>query len=307
MRPRARSPARRTAPLRGLACALLLVGAVPAGWAATWTDALGRRVEVSDQPRRLVSLAPSVTEILFALGLGDRVAGVTDFCDYPPAAKTKPRVGGYAEPSLEALVALKPDLVVASADSTKPQLVHRLESLGVPVYVVYPRTYREVAQTIRTLGRVTGALRAGEALAASLEDTARRTQAAVAGRPRPRVLLCVMVRPLVVAGPGTFVDDLIRLAGGVNVVPRGPSHYPTWGPEALLAHDPDVIVVTPHPGDPDPRTAFGKWPELRAVRTRRLQTVEANWVQRPGPRLVEGLRALASALHRVEVPERVRP
>lgn len=290
-----------------MACALLLLWVPPAGAVVTWTDALSRRVQVPNRPRRIVSLAPSVTEILFALGLGDRVAGVTDFCDYPPPAKVKLKVGGYAEPNLEALVALKPDLVLASADSTKPQLVNRLERLGVPVYVVYPQTFREVAQTIRNLGRVTGAIEAGEALAASLEDTARRTQAAVADRPRPRALLCVMVRPLVVAGPGTFVDDLLRLAGGANVVPPGPSHYPAWGPEALLAQDPDVIVAMPHPGDPDPRSAFDRWPELRAVRTRRIVTVETNWVQRPGPRLADGLRALAKALHGVDVPARAGP
>jgi iron complex transport system substrate-binding protein len=296
------TPLRRAGPLRGLACALALLWLAPQAWAATWTDALGRRVEVPDRPRRIVSLAPSVTEILFALGLGDRVAGVTNFCDYPPAARSKPRVGSYADPSLEALVALKPDLVVASADSTKPQLVGHLERLGVPVYVVYPQSFREVAATIRNLGRVAGAPKAGEDLATSMEDTARRVGAAVAGRPKPRVLLCVMVRPLVVAGPGTFVDDLLRLAGGVNVVPPGPSRYPTWGPEALLAQDPDVIVATPHPGDPEPRRAFDRWPELRAVRTKRVATVEANWIQRPGPRLADGLRALAKALYRVEVP-----
>lgn len=293
-------PAGVPAVLGRLAFALLLL-ASPSSPAAVWADALGRRVVAPAVPRRIVSLVPSVTEILFALGLEDRVAGVTDFCDFPAEARRKPKVGGYAEPSLETLVALKPDLILASADSTKPQLVGRLERLGVPVYVVYPQTYREVVETVRAVGRVTGEAAAGERLARRLEETARRTREAVAGRRPVRALLCVMVRPLVVVGPGTFGDDLLRLAGGVNVVPAGPSHYPTWGPEALLAADPEVIVATPHPGDPDPRAAFARWPELAAVRARRVSVVEPDLLQRPGPRLADGLRALALALHGVDV------
>lgn len=295
-----RTTARSSAPAR-LACALLFVFVLRDAGAAVWPDALGRRVQVPSEPRRIVSLVPSVTEILFALGLGDRVAGVTDFCDYPPEARRKPRVGGYAEPSLEVLVALQPDLVFASADSTKPQLVSRLERLGLPVYVVYPKTYADVVETVRSVGRVAGAAAAGERLAANMEGAARRTREAVAGRRAVRALLSVMVRPLVVVGPGTFGDDLLRLAGGENVVPAGPSHYPTWGPEALYAADPEVIVVTPHPGETDPQAAFTRWPELRAVREGRVVAVAPDSVQRPGPRLADGLRALARALHGVEV------
>jgi iron complex transport system substrate-binding protein len=237
-----------------------------------------------------------VTEILFALGLGDRVVGVTDWCTFPAEAAQKPKIGRYADPSLEAVVSQAPDLVVASADSTKPALVARLEGAGLPVYVVYPRTLPETAETMRGIGRVTGAAKEGERLARELEDAARRAGGRSSPRGHPRVLLCVSLRPLVVAGPKTLAGDLIRAVGGENVVPPGPASYPTWGMEAVLAKDPDVIIVSPHPGEPDPAQIFGARRELRAVSNGRVVTVEADWVHRPGPRLALGLDALARAV-----------
>ncbi|MFU8855485.1 MAG: ABC transporter substrate-binding protein [Deferrisomatales bacterium] len=274
---------------------------LPCAEAASWVDAVGRRVDVPDAPARIVSLVPSVTETLFALGLGEQVVGVTEFCTFPPGALAKPRVGSYAAPSLEAVAALTPELVFASADMTRPAAVARLESLGIPVYVVYPRSLAGTVQMLRDVGAVAGAPRAGQGLAQELESTVERVKAAVSGRERPGVLLCVMVQPLVVTGPGTLADDLITTAGGRNCVPPGPAGYPTWGPEAVLAADPDVIVVSPHPGQPDPGALFRKWPELRAVAQRRVVAVETDWVHRPGPRLSLGLEALARAIHGAEV------
>lgn len=258
---------------------------------------MGRTLEVPAEPRRLVSLVPSVTEVLFALGLGDRVVGVTEFCTFPPEARAKPRVGGYAAPGVEAVVGLEPDLVFAAADSTPMATVSRLAEVGIAVYVVYPRDLASSAQTLRAIGAIAGAPEAGEGLAVALEGAVRQVSAAVAGRARPRVLLCVMVRPLVVAGQGTLADDLIRVAGGQNVVPQGPLRFPTWGAEAILAADPEVIVVSPHPGQDDPTGAFRAWPELRAVAAGRVVALEADWIHRPGPRLTLGLEALARTLH----------
>ena len=187
--------------MRPLFVLLLLFAGLPAAAkSATWTDALGRRVEVPASPRRIVSLAPSVTEVLFALGLGERVVGVTEYADYPPAARRKPQVGSYAAPSLEAIVAARPDLVVAAGDVDSPALVAQLSALHIPVYVVYPRTLDDTLALLARLGAVTGVPASGARLAASLRRTIARVEAAVAGRPPVRVLLCEMVRPLVVAG-----------------------------------------------------------------------------------------------------------
>ncbi len=268
--------------------------------AATWTDAVGRRVVLPDEPQRIVSLVPAVTEILFALGLDERIVGVTRFCDWPAAARRKPKVGGYANPSLEAVLQRRPDLVFVSADAVGPALLARMERLGLTVYVVYPRGLDETLAMMRAVGRVTGRPAAGEQLAGELAAALARVRRVVAGRSRPRVLFCVMSRPLTVAGPDTLVGDLIAAAGGINVVPAGPSRYPTWGREALLLADPEVIVVSPHPGTPDPTGLFAAWPELTAVKTGRIVSVDPDWVHRPGPRLARGLVALAAAFHGID-------
>lgn len=265
--------------------------------AATWIDAVERRVELPDAPQRIVSLVPSVTEILFALGLEEQIVGVTSFCNFPESALAKPRVGGYSDPSLEAVILQQPDLVFISADSSSPALLSRMEQLGLPVYVVYPRSLEETIAMLRAVGQVTGTAQGGEQLARQLEESVARTQAAVAGRKRPRVLFCIMVQPLIVAGPESLVGDLIAAAGGTNIVPAGPNRYPTWGSEALVLADPDLIVISPHPGTPNPAELFSGWPELRAVKENRIVSVAPDWIHRPGPRLNLGLAVLAAALH----------
>ena len=289
--------------MRRVLALLLLFGVwLPVGaGAATWTDALGRRVEITAAPQRIVSLVPSVTEVLFALGLGPRVVGVTQYSDYPPSARLKPHVGNYDAPSIEAIVATHPDLVIAGADVDSPTLVERLSALHIPVYVVYPQTLDDTIAMLAQLGKVTGAPAAGARLSASLRRTVDRAKAAVAGRPPERVLLCEMLRPLVVAGPRTLADDLLQVAGGQNVVTAGPLRYPTWGPEGVLAADPQVIIVAPHPGGPDPIGYFRRWPELTAVRTDHVVTIDADWLQFPGPRLACGLAALVKALHGIDL------
>lgn len=279
-------------------------------FAATWVDAVGRKVEIIEEPQRIISLVPSVTEILFELGLEDRIVGVTSFCTYPEQARKKPRVGSYSDPSLEALTLQQPDLVIISADSANPALITRMERLGLPVYVVYPRGIEETIAMISAVGQVTGKAQAGERMAQQLKDAVKQIEAAVAGRPRPRVLFCVMVRPLTVAGPDTLVGNLIKAAGGENVVPAGANRYPTWGGESLLLADPDLIIVSPHPGTPNPSDLFSVWPELKAIRENRIISVHPDWVHRPGPRLNLGLAALAEAIHGIglnSADERERP
>lgn len=278
--------------LHGLVCGL------NQATAATWTDALGRFVTAPAAPARIVSLAPSVTEILFALGAGERVVGVTTYCDYPDAARAKPKVGTYAEPSLEVVVSLAPDLVVAAADSAKPAFVARLEEARVPVYVVYPRSLRETMDSMRAIGQVVGLAAAGEQLALQLEQAIAAAQGG-GGRARehPSVLLCIMLQPLVVAGPGTLADDLIRAVGARNAVPAGPARFPTWGMESVLEADPDVILLATHGDAADPDTHFGRWPELGAVAGGRVRSLNADWIHRPGPRLTLGLEAMVRAVH----------
>lgn len=293
---------KRVSPFLVIAAWVLLIeGAGSLAAAATFTDMLGRTLSVPEPPRRIVSLVPSVTEVLYSLGVEDRLVGVTTFCTYPEAATSKPLVGGYADPSLEAIIARKPDLLIVSAAVTTPTQVARYEKLGVPTFVIHATGLPSTIQMLRQIGEVTGVPEAGEELAQRLEAMRDRVRSAVAKRSRPTVLTAVMVTQLTVAGPKTLIHDLLEAAGGNNVVPDTPVRYPTWGPEAVVAADPEVIIVSPHPGQPEPGALFHRWPVLSAVRSQRVVSVEADWLQRPGPRLALGLQALVKAFHGIDV------
>ena len=265
--------------------------------AATFTDAVGRQVVVTEPPRRIISLVPSVTEILFALGAQEQLVAVTDACTYPDAATELPNVGQYADPSLEQILLQRPDLVFASADMNRPDQVKRLESLNIPVFVVYPNRVQETLETIRAIGQVTGHIETAEMLIDDFSRRLQRVEQQLEKRPRVSALVCVMLQPLVVAGPNTIVGDILRYAGAVNPVPAGNNNYPTWNMEALLRIDPEVIIVSAHPGQPAPAMVFDQWPQLRAVREQRIIETVADWIHRPGPRMILGIEALAKALH----------
>ncbi|MFO7765896.1 MAG: cobalamin-binding protein [Pelovirga sp.] len=265
--------------------------------AATFTDAVGREVVLDEPPRRIISLVPSVTEILFALGAEEQLVAVTDACTYPEAATSLPNVGQYADPSLEQILLQRPDLVFAAADMNRPDQVKRLESLNIPVFVVYPNTVRETLDTILAIGQVTGHTDAAEDLVDDFSERLRHIEQQLQHRPRVTALVCVMLQPLVVAGPDTIVGDILRYAGAVNPVPASNNNYPTWNMEALLHTDPEVIIVSAHPGQPAPAAVFDQWPQLQAVREQRIIETVADWIHRPGPRMILGIEALAKALH----------
>ncbi len=264
---------------------------------AQFTDAVNRQISIPHPPQRIVSLVPSVTEILFKLGLEKHIVAVTDFCTYPQAALKLPKVGNYADPSLESILLQKPDLIIAAADMNRPALVRRLELLKIPVYVVYPQTVAETLKTIQNLGKITGAEEQSSQLAGSIKMKIQRIQQKIVNAKRPTTLECVLLQPLTVAGPDTFVADIIATAGGHNIVPKGPSRYPTWNTEALLSTNPETIVVSSYPGQPDPNRYFDTWPQLQAVRNQRIIHIDADWIHRPGPRMILGIETLAKALH----------
>lgn len=265
------------------------------------TDALDRPVGGETVPKRIVSLVPAITEILYALGVEDRLVGVTSFCNYPEAAKAKPKVGEYARPNLEVLAVMQPDLLFMSADASSPEMLARFESLDIPVYIAYPRSVSDTSRLIRNLGSLLDRHDVAEELADKLDRVVDCAQQVTASRPKARVLCTVMSQPLVVAGQHTLLDNLVEISGGENVVPEGPNRYPTWGIESVIAADPDVILVSPHPGQVDPSAFYRSWPELKAVKNERLVTIDADLIQRPGPRLVPGLIAMTRALHGIEL------
>ncbi|MDY0291017.1 MAG: cobalamin-binding protein [Desulfuromonadaceae bacterium] len=268
------------------------------GTCATYIDALERRVELPQVPQRVVSLVPSVTETIYALGAHTQLVGVTDFCTYPPAAQSKPRVGAYNNPSIEAIAMLEPDLVIIAADMATPATLDILLKLGLPVYTVYPRSIAATVTMLRNLGLVLGYAEAGETLAHQLESRVAQLRAEVeqeAASDLPRAMLTIMVEPLVVAGADTLPGELLACAGGINVAQQG-NRYPMWNMETVLAQDPDIIIVSPHPGTSAPENFFLRFPQLRAVQHGTVIPVPADWLQRPGPRVLKGLNALRAAI-----------
>jgi iron complex transport system substrate-binding protein len=266
---------------------------------ASFTDELGRNVRVPERIERIVSLAPSITEIVFALGSGDRLVGVTRFSDYPPETSTIQKVGSYVNPDIEKIVALRPDLVLGTKDGNPKALVERLARLGVPTYVVNPRTLEEVVSTVRRLGQLIDAGPAASDLAGAMAERIRRVQRKVAGSPRPRVFFQIGVEPIVSAGRGTFIDVLIRMAGGVNVTGQM-SAYPHLSVERVLVARPEIIFVSSMARG----RAFEKvkgfweqWPGLPAVQGGRIHIVDSDILDRPSPRIVDGLETLAQLIH----------
>ncbi len=268
----------------------------------TITDDAGRTVTLGATPTRIVSIAPSNTEILFAVGAGDRVVAVDRFSDYPPEAKTRESLGSYVKPDLEKLVAAAPDLVLATNVHTK-QLVPQLESRGITVIVIEPTDLDGVLERILLVGRATGnELRAAE-LVRELRRRIEAVNAKVAGAPSPRIFFEIDPK-LYTAGPGTFIHDLIHRAGGTNIAADATTQYPQLSSETVVLKDPEVIVLADDVAGQSPETVKARpgWREVSAVRTGRIVSIHPDLTNRPGPRLVDGLEALAKALH----PDRFR-
>lgn len=268
-------------------------------FAETFTDDMGRSVEVRANPPRIVSLAPHITEILFDLDLGERVVGVTRYSDYPEEAKSKERVGSYVKLNLEKIVYLSPDLVLATADGNPKAVVDRLTDLGIPVYVVNAKEIGDIYSNIRSIGKVTGKSKEAEGIAYKLEKRISAVGDKVKGLARPRVFIQLGYSPLYTAGKNTFVDDLITLAGGVNIAGEEKIRYPVYSTEALLEREPEVIfsVLMGSEVDIKTDTFWQRWGSLPAVRDGHIYYVDPDIVNRPSPRIAEGLEFFARRLH----------
>jgi iron complex transport system substrate-binding protein len=246
--------------------------------------------------QRIVSLAPNVTEILFAIGAGESVVGVTRFCNAPDAARDLPKVGGYIDPNLEAILALEPTLVVGVEEAINGGVQARLEELKVPVLVVDTRTMEGLSSAVKLLSKVVSDPEEGRVLNAKIqatfEEVAQRTSSGV----RPRVLMVVGHQPLVVAGGGVFMDELIHAAGGVNVAGKTDQEYPVWSIEHVIRAAPDVIVLATMGGEAP--LAWEDFDMIPAVRDGRVKEVpDMEMLLRPGPRIGAGLLWLAGVIH----------
>lgn len=267
------------------------------------TDALGDRITLNAYPERIVSLAPSNTEILFALGAGDRIVAVTKYCDYPPEVERLTRIGGFSDASLELVVSVQPDLVVA-ARLNPLEALESLKRFDIPVFVLAPFTLEETIQAIRQTGRLIGRDEAADRLTKQLEariEAVRKTVSAIGQEDRPRVIWGRLAAPFYSAGPGSFIDDLIQTAGGTNIIGSG-NTWPQIDLETVVDRNPEVFIVSVESPERIPeeiarlRETSG-WKTIDAVKTGRVYHLDLDLLGRPGPRLVDGLERLAALLY----------
>jgi iron complex transport system substrate-binding protein len=248
--------------------------------------------------QRLVSLAPSVTETLFALGFGDHLVGVTTYCDYPEAARKLPKIGNFMSPSLEAIVAKRPDFVIGVSTATDPVKAREMERLGLKVNLISLAGVSEILSSIKSIARLLGSPEAGAKLAHDITLKFDQVRKRVAPAPRRSVLMAVGLRPLVAVGGKNFIDELISLAGGENIAGNAAQPWLNLPDEYVVAKAPQVIIEA---GMGSERGFSGKnWEDLKsipAVRERRVYAYPSDKILRPGPRIGEGLEEIARLVH----------
>lgn len=287
---------------------LVATGKAHADFSISVQDDRGVGLHLSRPPARIVSLAPSLTEIVFLLGAQERLVGVTRFCNVPPEASRLPRVGGVVDPDVERIVAARPDLVLCTIDGNPKAKVRILEELGIPCFAVGPQDLSAVFRTIERIGILLGVSEKAVRTADSLRRRAARAtgsgpcvgpgrEAEEASRPRrPRVLFAVSTSPVIVAGTGTFLDELIRRAGGTNAARGFTSRYPRLSVEDLVAASPDILLIAAMIGAERFPEAVAGWKEIPAFRDREVHSLDGDLVTRPGPRMVDALEEVSRIL-----------
>ena len=281
------------------AITLLLASGLPLT-AKTAEDQLGREIRVPDDPKRVVALAPSITEIIFALGQQDRLKGTTQFSNYPAEAAKLPKVGSYVRLDLERIVALNPDLCIAIKDGNPKAIVDRLQSLNIPVFAVNPRDLESLLLTIQKVGGILNASAKAKTLVEDMRIRLQQVDGLVSGIERqPRVFIQIGISPIISAGSNTFINELIVRAGGINVA-AGNSAYPHFSREQVLALAPDVLIITTMARSGAFEKAKADWNRLShmpAVRKNRIYMVDSDVFDRPSPRLFDALEILTRLLH----------
>lgn len=271
----------------------LVIGAGAVHAEVRVTDDYGRDVVLAAPARRVVSLAPHLTELMYAAGAGERLVGALAYSDYPPEAHNLPRVGSEAQIDLEAVVALKPDLVVAWPQSGSTRAVERIAALGIAVFRSEPRELEDIARTMQTLGRLTASEAPAAAAAHAFRARAAHLARAYASRPVVRAFYQVWDRPLITVNADHVISKVMRLCGGENVMADLPAIAPAIDRERVLRADPEVIVASGADGARPPwLDHWQAFPAMAAVRGGNLYAVRPELLQRHTPRILDGAEAL---------------
>jgi iron complex transport system substrate-binding protein len=268
--------------------------------AADFRDSLGRKVTVPFMPKRIVSLAPNITEMIYFLGLEERLVGVTQFSYFPKEAQKKPKVGVYTGVNIEKVVTLSPDLVIATADGNRREDVEMLEEAGIPVYVVNPRKVHQVLDTIENVGTLCGVHDRARHLVHCLRQRVTKVIKEVRNRKRPLIFLVINVKPLMSVNRSTIHHDVIYLAGGNNMTGDQPITYPTLSMEEVIKKGPDAIIISSMEREGEfekARKEWFRWPTLPAVQKGRVYCIDSDLIDRSAPRIVTGLEEMARLIH----------
>ncbi len=268
--------------------------------AAVYTDEIGRSVTVPENPGRIVSLAPNITETLFALGLDKEIVGVTVFSDYPEAAGKKAKVGSFVNLSLEKIVALEPDLVIATANGNRKKIILKLESMGISVYVIRPEGFEDIFKTIVNIGRITGKEDAAAALVDKLQRRVRKVRSMAGSVEKPRVFFQIGIDPIVSVGRDTIHNRLITLAGGINILGDVAIEYPRISIEKVIMKRPDIIIISSMKRGGKfarEKNKWNVWKDISAVKSGRIHVIDSDLTDHFSPRIVDGLEELFRIMH----------
>ncbi len=279
-----------------------VTGCQPKFQPGTYTDDMGRTVSINEIPERIVSHVPPITEILFALGLGERVVGVSDYADYPEEAKLKPSVGDYFNPSIENIVALDPDLVLT--DGHSEDILPQLDSLGITYIVIDPEDFDSIFKGIELLGKVTGVEGEASKLIKDMQEDISRVLSRVKDAPKVRVFYVIDATDLTLpwtAGPGSFIDSLITMAGGENIAAEATGAWVQFSIEEVVSSDPEIIILPAEHGTaftlPEVLEGHPAWRETTAVKQNGIYIIEGDLVNRSGPRIVQRRDEVAQTIH----------
>ncbi len=257
-------------------------------------DDLGRSVKIPVKVERIISLAPNLTENIFAVGAGDRLIGDTTYCNYPPEAENISRIGDTINPNLERIIALKPQIVFVSTASQIEAFTETLQRQNIAVFVTNPQNIDGVYKSLAQIGEITGETEKANQLIESLKKRAAAVEAATGSATRLKVFVQISREPLFTIGKQAFITDLVARAGGVSATANINEAYPKFSKESALALQPDVIILSESEDNREPNDVFKNSP---AVKNQKVFRINADLISRPGPRLVDALEQIAKALH----------
>jgi iron complex transport system substrate-binding protein len=277
----------------------VLFWVLPLG-AAQYADALGRKIIIPSHPERIISLAPSVTETLFGLGLNREIVGVTRCCDYPEAARRKPKIGDFLNVSVEKIVSFHPDLIIGVMDGMKADTLKRLEKAGLPIYLVNPISLEGIFKMVEEIGALTGKTASAKRLAQDLRKRVHAVSSLTKNAPKPRIFFQIGTDPMVTVGRNTLHHELITLAGGINIAAGAKISYPRFSMEEVVARRPDFIIISSmerKENYKEVKKKWMKWKMLPAVRNNRVYVIDSDLTDTPALRIVQGLETMAGWLH----------